>query len=685
MSGGGNVGPVATASCGLTFPCPDDLESKLEVVTSSGYDFMAVPIVHPRYRHAPSPGSLEDVRGPKILTRNYGFTRSDLLLTSGDWSTLIMGIISRDLNLESSEASVRKAAEARLQTELNYCVHLGLAAVMIPLVREKNPNLSRHIYSHLSKGGGGASCQVWIRMSLNPVKVGPPSPPPGLAATVNGEVSPPSKVTAVDEATKPIVMDSGDTWKWWNTLRGSANTEKKLNVALVVGRDPPEPHVLDRWLGEPVKALILNTQLFVANKNGFPVLPKSLQLVVKKFVSLKVQYIIEGRNTGHNVTLYQQYLDHLVKQASQEQVDPLKQFATGYEDFLQSPLQPLSDNLESSTYEVFEKDPVKYSEYHKAMYAALKDRLTDEEAAKGKVVNLMVLGAGRGPLVRAALKAGEQSGRTLKVYAVEKNPNAVVTLLDQKERLWGETVDVVFGDMRQWKPNKSRRKPGGGEVEEEDESGDDLRADIVVSELLGSFGDNELSPECLYDAEDLFKPDAVSIPSSYTSWIGPLQSSKLYNEVRSSFDIDKNPHAHFETPYVVHLQNRTELADPQPLFTFEHPAKDGHPVDNTRFDTKTFTVTMDSVLHGFGGYFECTLYKDIMISINPATHSKGMFSWFPIFFPLSTPVQLQKGQTVEVNFWRLTNKKTVWYEWNITRPVPLPIHNPNGRSYEIGL
>ena len=43
---------------------------------------------------------------------------------------------------------------------------------------------------------------------------------------------------------------------------------------------------------------------------------------------------------------------------------------------------------------------------------------------------------------------------------------------------------------------------------------------------------------------------------------------------------------------------------------------------------------MDSVLHGFGGYFECTLYKDIMISINPATHSKGMFSWFPIFFPL---------------------------------------------------
>jgi hypothetical protein len=28
-------------------------------------------------------------------------------------------------------------------------------------------------------------------------------------------------------------------------------------------------------------------------------------------------------------------------------------------------------------------------------------------------------------------------------------------------------------------------------------------ADIIISELLGSFGDNELSPECLYSAQHL--------------------------------------------------------------------------------------------------------------------------------------------------------------------------------------
>lgn len=151
------------------------------------------------------------------------------------------------------------------------------------------------------------------------------------------------------------------------------------------------------------------------------------------------------------------------------------------------------------------------------------------------------------------------------VYAVEKNPNAIVTLLTNKEEIWGDQVEVVSSDMREWRPMLN---------------GQEVKADIIVSELLGSFGDNELSPECLYDAERLFKPDAVSIPCSYTSWIGPIQSSKLFQEVRASVDIDKNPSAHFETPYVVHFQNRTELAPPVPLFTFEHPSRG--PVDVNR-------------------------------------------------------------------------------------------------------
>ena len=159
------------------------------------------------------------------------------------------------------------------------------------------------------------------------------------------------------------------------------------------------------------------------------------------------------------------------------------------------------DNLESCTYEVFEKDPIKYSEYQRAIFRAIMDKLPNEEEDKNKILQIMVLGAGRGPLVRASLQAASLANRKIKVFAVEKNPNAIVTLLTQKEETWGDSVDVISSDMRMWKP------------EEKD------KADIIVSELLGSFGDNELSPECLYSAQHLFKADAISIPCSYTSWV----------------------------------------------------------------------------------------------------------------------------------------------------------------------
>ena len=54
-------------------------------------------------------------------------------------------------------------------------------------------------------------------------------------------------------------------------------------------------------------------------------------------------------------------------------------YTKGYEDCLQNPLQPLMDNLESQVYEIFEKDPVKYVQYQKAIAQALLDRVPDDE------------------------------------------------------------------------------------------------------------------------------------------------------------------------------------------------------------------------------------------------------------------------------------------------------------------
>jgi len=322
------------------------------------------------------------------------------------------------------------------------------------------------------------------------------------------------------------------------------------------------------------------------------------------------------------------------------------------------------DNLESQTYEVFEKDPVKYAQYEKAVYHALLDRVPEEK--KDKITSVvMVVGAGRGPLVRASFQAAKKADRKVKMYAVEKNLNAIVTLEVLNDEEWGGKVTIVSKDMRDFHPEE--------------------KADIIVSELLGSFGDNELSPECIDGAQEFLKDDGVSIPCKYTSYVAPLMSMKLHTEAGMCREPGKLPEASFETPYVVRLVNVNIMAEPQSCFTFVHPNRE-KPIDNSRYKRTDFHVSCANIIHGVAGYFDVVLYKDIMISIHPQTHSEGMFSWFPIFFPIKHPMYVPDNSQVSLHFWRRISQKKVWYEWCIvTGEHSSAIHNPNGRSYFIGL
>ena len=274
----------------------------------------------------------------KSINRGYAFTRSDLLLDSSDWSSLIVGMISRDLNLESTCQSVRRIAEERLKRELNFSVHLGLAAILLPLNKPNNSNLSRIIYTYLMKGG---NCQIWVRVPLSSqsktrstngtcVQNSLKSSDKVSTCITNGrDICKDDKLLSNEESNKDSNLVP-DTWEWWDIFRGCANTEKRLFLALSLDKDGTDELRLERWLGEPVKAIILSTSLFLTNKRGCPVLPRAVQSVIKRFIPLKVQYIIEGRNKGHDMQLYQQYMDHLVDQYYKETtVDPLKNFASG--------------------------------------------------------------------------------------------------------------------------------------------------------------------------------------------------------------------------------------------------------------------------------------------------------------------------------------------------------------------
>eukprot|EP00960_Hanusia_phi_P016601 488865-Hanusia_phi.AAC.3 len=64
---------------------------------------------------------------------------------------------------------------------------------------------------------------------------------------------------------------------------------------------------------------------------------------------------------------------------------------------------------------------------HQAVYLALIDLQTKFGVRQDPFI-VMVVGAGRGPLVRASLRASERAKIAIFVYALDKNPNAVVTL-----------------------------------------------------------------------------------------------------------------------------------------------------------------------------------------------------------------------------------------------------------------
>lgn len=390
------------------------------------------------------------------------------------------------------------------------------------------------------------------------------------------------------------------------------------------------------------------------------------------------------------------YIRHV--QSTQPARPPIERFGQGYQDYVQSPLQPLTDNLESITYEVFEKDPVKYEWYERAVAAALKD--LNAKFGGGRPIVCAVVGAGRGPLVTRVLRASKTTGVKVTCCAVEKNPNAHVLIQRRNatDPLWNKQVLVYKSDMRSW--------PGptvGGDI---------LKVDIVVSELLGSFADNELSPECLDGVQHVLHAEhGISIPQSYSAHFTPIATPRLHSDVLHRVGDDK-----WELPAVVMLHQYDDLCrlpsadgttsaavfddllpNIKTAWSFSHPIPhqiiahaseraggtldaggwtggDGKNEHNIRSCKLSFPSQHGGVCHGLAGYFETVLYapvdgsKPIELSTNPSTmedKSKDMISWFPIFFPLKTPIYVPDESDIEVSMWRQTDDRKVWYEWYV--------------------
>jgi protein arginine N-methyltransferase 5 len=327
---------------------------------------------------------------------------------------------------------------------------------------------------------------------------------------------------------------------------------------------------------------------------------------------------------------------------------------------------------------VFEKDPIKYDWYERAIAQALSDwskQSKPTSSLTGAVV-IAVAGSGRGPLVTRALRASQNTGVLIEVWAVEKNPNAYVLLQRHNEEEWGGVVKIVKSDMRAWKgPLRNFESPIGQEVTTSLPSPPNShgRVDILVSELLGSFADNELSPECLDGVQHVLAPNfGISIPSSYTAHLTPIMAPRLHADISHRAISDDSA---TETPYVVMLHAIDYLAASVPdypqiqqAWEFAHPLPagtlaiaearrgggvsgggggsmsggDGANEHNTRYARLRFVCRDRGVVNGLAGYFEAVLYDGgeggkVELSTRPDTidtKSKDMISWFPIYFPL---------------------------------------------------
>eukprot|EP01028_Stygiella_incarcerata_P011317 TRINITY_DN6337_c0_g1_i1.p1 TRINITY_DN6337_c0_g1~~TRINITY_DN6337_c0_g1_i1.p1 ORF type:complete len:739 (-),score=222.35 TRINITY_DN6337_c0_g1_i1:114-2330(-) len=730
----------ATPSLGIDFPFVSDLPALVSQLPQAQADFAAIPLAHPRYRrHATgSPSELEPM------------TRSDRLLPGKTWTQMIVGKISSWIDFRSSDASILKMHEDAFSAEMNWAMHLGISAVIVTNGIQKGDSAE-----YLARLGRAVS-EIAARIATTGC-------PFGIWITV------------------PV-----DAFNEWNLFRSICRENMHIGVYLFVsetGEEIPDMHdLIDQWVADVVFGIHISHTCWEeeqqqqeddADESVFARISLSpfAKEVISKFVPIRTEILIANRGTLERNWNAMVYLRNLFT----NEIPPMtfvEMFEAPLRDVLQRPLQPLMDNLMSQTYEVFEKDPIKYKLYEDAVYHTLVEKfrkrkfrrddskvfVDDEEigareeeiddVVEGKEgrrededdddevkeeenesedadedvmieyerVVIMVVGAGRGPLVVRSIAAARRASIPVKVYAVEKNPYAVITLRNLKlEMGWNDdTVEIVSADMRQWDAPE--------------------KADILVSELLGSFGDNELSPECLDGAQRFLDPDhGISIPSEYTSFIVPISSSKLYNSALAF-----GTPAAMETPYVVKIHQVLFLDDLKPCFRFVHPnpwigedlkngdddeekegtelghpekeeegKKDGDrssgvepsclrgtdssgltsiPSDHGRYHCMRFTSKRESLLHGFGGFFESVLFKDILMSIHPDTFSPNMISWFPLFFPLERPIHVKKGDTIEVHFWRrMDGGKRVWYEWCVTSPTPSHVHNVNGRSYSIGL
>ncbi|KAL2257879.1 hypothetical protein VTK26DRAFT_9057 [Humicola hyalothermophila] len=664
--------------------------------------------------------------GPVVPT----LTDKDTSLFPSNYIGALVTYASPWIDLCSSDPHISSISRQVLNLEAAYANFCGARTLVVPGPRQDESGRAIAQYARAIQEALRVASRVNIIIHM------PMYREPGLeekAETLTSILKPEH-----DAQTSNEEIDIFTTWDSWHTIRSVCNYSMRLFVGLRIPRRVPERDLQERWFAEPLHFLSIGRATFQQNRAGHPSLSRHHQDLINRYMRLKNspwlilsdvgprpeelaalldqksaefpslaeanQALREGRRPDMPATnayvAYMRYLERQQPPFSAMETPIL----TNFQDWLQPPLQPLADNLESATYEVFEGDPVKYDQYEKAITEAMAEwkelkkptsSATPENPSNPELI-ITVAGAGRGPLVARVLRAAENTKTPIQLWALEKNQDAYVYLLRRNKQEWNNKVTLVKTDMRGWEgPRLKGREDVIGTV------------DILVTELLGSFGDNELSPECLDGIQHhLARPHGISIPHSYTAHLSPISTPRIHADLSARVVGDPNA---FQTPWVTRLFAIDYVAQKVPgrprfqqAWEFVHPVgvlraddfaaehgkaarfatggvgsvagASGTNEHNARHCHLTFVCPTRGVVHGLAGFFESVLYasqtgrgkEPVEISILPDQidrKSKDMISWFPIFFPLKKPLYFPQDTELEVSMWRQTDDTKVWYEW----------------------
>lgn len=651
----------------------------------SNYDYVLLPITTPRYKEIvgqvfkdfqrQSIQNWKPLQIPEPQLQDICIPPFNVKKLDNDDTPSYIGLLSSWLELESRDPNVRDLGLKVLLNECKYARFVGINKLILAPPRD---------LSNLQLYG-----QMIYRLLQNRIVFAAP------ALTISISL--------------PLYEDSDPlaTWELWNTVRKQCEYHPSLTISLALPRTRTPSYVLNRWLAEPVSCLLVSSSIFASNQYDYPVLHKFNQNLILKFQKVNGDSQILGNelcvilhgmekyanNVKGGESAYLEYINYLLKKGDKVlNSNSNHQFLLQEESRIMPPLKPHSDNLLNSTYLTFEKDLVKYDLYESAILEALQD-LAPRASAKRPLV-ILVAGAGRGPLVDRTFKIISMLFMDSKVsiIAIEKNPQAYLYLQKRNFDCWDNRVKLIKEDMTKWQINEPSEKR--------------IQIDLCISELLGSFGCNELSPECLWSIEKYHSHnDTIFIPRSYSSYIAPISSPLFYQKLSQT-------NRSLEAPWIVHRVPYCILSSRvNEVWRFEHPMaqkdtaqdEDDFTVEFSQSSLNEFKIKHRGEIHGFIGFFSANLYNNIFLSTLPndstvrlkfseetlmntrreenlikkCDHTPNMTSWSPIIFPLKQPISFIDDSELSVLMSRIhsNTEQKVWYEWSLESFIYLMLSN----------